>query len=157
MSYLFWLWLPIVGFAPAMILTMKAISLLYPFWIHTEVVRSLDPLEAVFNTPSHHRVHHGSNPQYNPVRIAFHEWFDMFRDVWRAGLVQQIPLPSSQTPSGVTTRPTPQSSAANMYSGMFSCEAITFSGGRNWAAATLARYSNLPDDFANSRLCSRGC
>lgn len=123
MSFVFWLWLPIVGFAPVMIMAMKAISLLYQFWIHTELVRSLGPLEAVFNTPSHHRVHHGSNPRYidrnhggtliiwdklfgtfepenpadpvrfgltknietyNPVRIAFHEWVDLFRDAWRA-------------------------------------------------------------------------
>ena len=33
------------------------------FWIHTELVRSLGPLETVLNTPSHHRVHHGSNPR----------------------------------------------------------------------------------------------
>lgn len=64
MSFIFWLWLPIVGFAPVMIMTMKAISLLYQFWIHTELVRSLGPLESVLNTPSHHRVHHGANPQY---------------------------------------------------------------------------------------------
>jgi len=63
-SILFWLWLPVIGFAPVMILTMKAISLLYQFWIHTELVSSLGPLEKVFNTPSHHRVHHGSNPRY---------------------------------------------------------------------------------------------
>ena len=63
-SFLFWIWLPIVGFAPIMIMTMKAISLLYQFWVHTELVRSMGPLEAVFNTPSHHRVHHGSNPRY---------------------------------------------------------------------------------------------
>jgi sterol desaturase/sphingolipid hydroxylase (fatty acid hydroxylase superfamily) len=62
MSFLFWMWLPILGFAPAMI--MKAVSLLYQFWIHTEIVRSLGPLEALLNTPSHHRVHHGSNPQH---------------------------------------------------------------------------------------------
>ena len=122
-SFVFWLWLPIVGFAPVMIMTMKAISLLYQFWIHTELVRSIGPLENIFNTPSHHRVHHGSNPRYidrnhggtliiwdklfgtfepenpadpprfglthnihtnNPVRIAFHEWVQMFRDVWSA-------------------------------------------------------------------------
>jgi hypothetical protein len=47
-----------------MVLTMQAISLLYQFWIHTEVVRSLGPLEWVFNSPSHHRVHHGSNVRY---------------------------------------------------------------------------------------------
>ena len=123
MSFIFWMWLPIVGFAPIMIMTMKAISLLYQFWIHTELVRSMGPLEAVLNTPSHHRVHHGSNPRYidrnhggtliiwdklfgtfepenpadpvrfgltknlhtyNPLRIAFHEWIDMFRDAWKA-------------------------------------------------------------------------
>ena len=123
LSFIFWLWLPVVGFAPVMILTMKAISLLYQFWIHTELVRSLGPFERIFNTPSHHRVHHGSNPRYidrnhggtliiwdklfgtfeperaddpvrfgltknlhtyNPMRIAFHEWADMCRDVWRA-------------------------------------------------------------------------
>jgi len=64
MSFVFWIWLPIVGFPPIMIMTMKAISLLYQFWIHTELIRSLGPLEFVFNTPSHHRVHHGSNLRY---------------------------------------------------------------------------------------------
>jgi len=45
---LFWIWLPIIGFAPVMILAMKAISLLYQFWIHTELVGSVGPLEKVF-------------------------------------------------------------------------------------------------------------
>jgi len=63
LSFVFWLWLPIVGFAPVTIMTMKAVSLLYQFWIHMELVRSLGPLEAVLNTPSHHRVHHRSNPR----------------------------------------------------------------------------------------------
>ena len=40
------------------------INLLYQFWIHTEAIRSLGPLEWVMNTPSHHRVHHGRNQQY---------------------------------------------------------------------------------------------
>ncbi|HTK94101.1 MAG TPA: sterol desaturase family protein [Terriglobales bacterium] len=64
MGFVFWLWLPLAGFRPVMILTMQAVSLLYQFWIHTEMIHSLGPLEAVLNTPSHHRVHHGSNPQY---------------------------------------------------------------------------------------------
>ena len=64
MGFVFWLWMPLVGFPPMMILTMQAISLLYQFWIHTEVVRTIGPLEAVLNTPSHHRVHHASNPKY---------------------------------------------------------------------------------------------
>jgi sterol desaturase/sphingolipid hydroxylase (fatty acid hydroxylase superfamily) len=121
MSFVFWLWLPLVGFEPIMILTMQAISLLYQFWVHTELVRSMGPLEWVLNTPSHHRVHHGSNRQYldrnhagvliiwdrmfgtfepedekvvygltrninsyNPLRIAFHEWIDIWKDVRRA-------------------------------------------------------------------------
>ncbi len=64
MGFIFWLWLPLVGFRPIQIMTMQAISLLYQFWIHTELVRSMGPLEAVMNTPSHHRVHHGANPKY---------------------------------------------------------------------------------------------
>jgi sterol desaturase/sphingolipid hydroxylase (fatty acid hydroxylase superfamily) len=121
MSFVFWLWLPLVGFPPAMIMTMQAISLLYQFWIHTEMVRSLGPLEAVMNTPSHHRVHHGANAEYldrnhagvliiwdrffgtfepedekvvygltkninsyNPLRIAFHEWIDIWHDLRHA-------------------------------------------------------------------------
>ena len=63
-GWIFWLWLPLVGFHPVMVLTMQAISLLYQFWIHTELVRSMGPLELVLNTPSHHRVHHGANPRY---------------------------------------------------------------------------------------------
>ena len=48
-----------------MILTAQAISLIYQFWIHTERIGRLPaPLEFVFNTPSHHRVHHGSNEVY---------------------------------------------------------------------------------------------
>jgi sterol desaturase/sphingolipid hydroxylase (fatty acid hydroxylase superfamily) len=125
-TFIFWLWLPLLGFAPIMVMTMQAISLLYQFWVHTELVRSMGPLEWVFNTPSHHRVHHASNGRYldrnhagtliiwdrifgsfeqerekcvygltrnintyNPVRIAFHEWLDIWRDVrsapdWRS-------------------------------------------------------------------------
>ena len=118
----FYVWLPLVGFHPAMILTASAVSLLYQFWIHTELLDRLPRwLEAVFNTPSHHRVHHGANAEYldrnhggilivwdrllgsfeperapvrygltknletfHPVKIAFHEWADLVRDVARA-------------------------------------------------------------------------
>ncbi len=64
MSFIFWAWMPLAGFSPAMILTMQSISLIYQFWIHTELVRSLGPLESVLNTPAHHRVHHASNTRY---------------------------------------------------------------------------------------------
>ncbi len=62
---IFWLPLALLGYPPAMILTAEAISLIYQFWIHTEAVGRLPaPLEWLFNTPSHHRVHHGKNVAY---------------------------------------------------------------------------------------------
>lgn len=64
-KYLFWLWLPLLGFDPLMIFTMIGINLFYQFWVHTELVNRLPAwFEAVFNTPSHHRVHHASNIRY---------------------------------------------------------------------------------------------
>jgi len=64
-SVIFWLWMALMGFHPLMILTQMSISLLYQFWIHTETIDKMPKwFEAIFNTPSHHRVHHGSNPQY---------------------------------------------------------------------------------------------
>ncbi|MEQ9464374.1 MAG: sterol desaturase family protein [Haliea sp.] len=64
-KFLFWLWLPLLGFDPAMIVTVIGINLFYQFWVHTRAVGKLHPwIEAVFNTPSHHRVHHGSNVRY---------------------------------------------------------------------------------------------
>ena len=61
----FWLWMPAVGFEPWMVLLAQAWSLIYQFWIHTEKIRKLPRwFEAIFNTPSHHRVHHGVNEQY---------------------------------------------------------------------------------------------
>ena len=121
-TFIFWLWLPLLGFHPGMIMLQMSISLLYQFWIHTETIDKMPRwFEAVFNTPSHHRVHHGSNPlyldrnhagiliiwdrffgtfqpelkdekvvyglvknidTYNPVKIAFTEWIDMFKDIF---------------------------------------------------------------------------
>ncbi|HSP81300.1 MAG TPA: sterol desaturase family protein [Myxococcaceae bacterium] len=63
-SLLFWAPLPLLGFHPAMVVTAQSLSLLYQFWIHTEAIHRLGPLEWVLNTPSHHRVHHGANPRY---------------------------------------------------------------------------------------------
>ncbi|MCU0657959.1 MAG: sterol desaturase family protein [Polyangiaceae bacterium] len=60
----FWVPLVLLGFPPWMILTQQAISLLYQFWLHTEAIGRLGPLEWVLNTPSHHRVHHGRNVEY---------------------------------------------------------------------------------------------
>ncbi|HEV7350133.1 sterol desaturase family protein [Telluribacter sp.] len=64
-SFIFYLWMPLLGFNPVDILLMMSISLLYQFWIHTETIQKLPrPIEFIFNTPSHHRVHHGSDVEY---------------------------------------------------------------------------------------------
>jgi sterol desaturase/sphingolipid hydroxylase (fatty acid hydroxylase superfamily) len=60
----FWSVLPIIGFPAEMITTMLLVHGLYPFFIHTRTVGKLGWLEYVFVTPSHHRVHHASNPDY---------------------------------------------------------------------------------------------
>ena len=61
---IFWAPLALLGFAPWMIMTAQAWSLLYQFWLHTESIQRLGPLEWIMNTPSHHRVHHGANVEY---------------------------------------------------------------------------------------------
>ena len=64
-KYLFWLPLPLLGFDALMIFTMMSLNLFYQFWVHTELVKKLPPVfEWIFNTPSHHRVHHASNHRY---------------------------------------------------------------------------------------------
>ncbi len=120
LSFVFWLPLPLLGFHPVMILAQMSISLIYQYWIHTELIKKMPAwFEAFFNTPSHHRVHHATNPQYldrnhagifiiwdkwfgsyepevekpiyglvtnissyNPLYVAFHEWINLFRDVF---------------------------------------------------------------------------
>ncbi len=122
-TFVFWTWLPLIGFEPGMIFFMQSISLLYQFWIHTEGINKLPRwFEYIFNTPSHHRVHHGSDllyldknhagtlivwdrmfgtfqpethrPTYgltknvetfNPVRVAFHEWINLAKDLRKSG------------------------------------------------------------------------
>jgi len=123
-KYLFWLALPLLGFDALMIFVMISINLLYQFWVHTELIDKLNiRLEFVFNTPSHHRVHHACNIRYldcnhggvliiwdrlfgtfsaecdaepvvygltknietlNPIKVAFGEYANLFRDMWRA-------------------------------------------------------------------------
>jgi sterol desaturase/sphingolipid hydroxylase (fatty acid hydroxylase superfamily) len=61
---LFWGILPLFGFPPEMITALLLVHGLYPFFIHTQTIGKLGLIEYVFVTPSHHRVHHSSNPQY---------------------------------------------------------------------------------------------
>ena len=109
-----------LGFPQPVVFATLSLNLLYQFWLHAEWIPKLGPFELVFNTPSHHRVHHASNPEYldanyggvliifdrlfgtlrterhelpcryglveplrsnNPVRIAFHEWISLARDL----------------------------------------------------------------------------
>jgi len=114
--------MPLVGFTAAQTAKAGQLNLLYQYWIHTESIDKLHPAaEKVLNTPSHHRVHHGANPQYldknyggilitwdklfgtfepevrrikygltknintyNPVKIGYHEFADIARDVRQA-------------------------------------------------------------------------
>lgn len=63
--------LVILGFHPLLIGFVASLNLLYQFWIHTEAIDKMPKwFEAVFNTPSHHRVHHGTNPQYLDMNFA---------------------------------------------------------------------------------------
>ena len=140
--------LVLLGYKPAMIFAVQAVNLLYQFWIHTERIGKLwRPVELVMNTPSHHRVHHASNPQYldknyggvfivwdrlfrsfepevepvvygltknietyNPLRVAFHEYAAIARDVpavrgWRTrlGVALRSPGWAYKTVYGTTT------------------------------------------------------
>lgn len=64
-TFLFWGWMPLFGVEPATILFMKSVSMIYQFWLHTEKIQKMPRwFEFFFNTPSHHRVHHGSNEEY---------------------------------------------------------------------------------------------
>lgn len=108
------------GFTPVAVLVMTGLNLLYQLWLHTELVPPLGRFDRIFNSPSNHRVHHGSNAEYidknfggtlmlfdhvfgtykaqdadtlvhyglaqpfssySPIRIAFHEWVRLVRDL----------------------------------------------------------------------------
>ena len=70
-SFLFYAWMPLVGFDPLWILTAQSINLIYQYWIHTEVIHKMPRwFEFLFNTPSHHRVHHASDLEYLDMNYA---------------------------------------------------------------------------------------
>ncbi|MBX8811921.1 sterol desaturase family protein [Pseudochrobactrum algeriensis] len=132
--------LVLLGFHPAVIAFVYGFNLIYQFWIHTEAIGKMwKPIELIFNTPSHHRVHHATNPRYldanfagtliiwdrlfgtfveelpedmprygivrnigtfNPVRVAFHEWAGMMKDVFAPGLSLRQRLMYMAAPPG---------------------------------------------------------
>jgi sterol desaturase/sphingolipid hydroxylase (fatty acid hydroxylase superfamily) len=99
-NFLFLLPLIFIGFHPFAVIGMLGVNLFYQFFIHTELVSRLGPLEWVLNTPAHHRVHHASNPacldkNYGGILIVFDRIFGTFAEAPRGqalryGLVRGI-------------------------------------------------------------------
>lgn len=84
-DWLFFLPLVWIGFSPTAVFGIFGLNLLFQFFLHTETVRRLGPLEWIFNTPSHHRVHHASNPQlldrnFGGVLIVFDRLFGTYAE-----------------------------------------------------------------------------
>ncbi|MFN7174059.1 MAG: sterol desaturase family protein, partial [Thermaurantiacus tibetensis] len=102
LSFLFRLPLFLLGFPPEMVVFVAGLNLVYQFFIHTEQVGRLPRLvEAVLNTPSHHRVHHATNPRYldrnfGGVFIVWDRLFGTFEperadDRPRYGIIRNLP------------------------------------------------------------------
>jgi alkylglycerol monooxygenase len=79
-TFFFYFPLAIIGFNPVDFVFVSALVTVYQFWIHTETINKMGWFELVFNTPSHHRVHHGRNPKYIDKNHAgvFIIWDKMF-------------------------------------------------------------------------------
>ena len=98
-SWIFYIPLCFLGISPAVVMFCLAVSLAYQYFVHTETIGRLpDWFEAVFNTPSHHRVHHGRNAayidkNYGGALIIFDRIFGTFeKEVEKPeyGIVNQI-------------------------------------------------------------------
>lgn len=68
--WLFWTPMILLGFAPGVVFAVVALNLAFQFFVHTQAVKKLGLLEWVFNTPSHHRVHHACNARYIDKNFA---------------------------------------------------------------------------------------
>ena len=82
-AWIVYLPLVLMGFDPRLVFGLLALDLRYQFFLHTEAVGRLGPLEWVLNTPAHHRVHHGANDayldkNYGGVVIIFDRLFGTF-------------------------------------------------------------------------------
>lgn len=108
LHWIFYAPLMLLGFAPWMFAAMHGANLIYQFWIHTKIIDRLGPIEYLFNTPSHHRVHHGvNNPyldkNYAGVLIIWDRLFGSFvseTEEPRYGIVKQL---TSYNPLWVNT------------------------------------------------------
>ncbi len=82
-AMIFYAPMAVIGFDVVTFGVVMALNTLVQFWIHTELIRNCGPLELLFNTPSHHRVHHGINDQYLDKNyagflIVWDKWFGTF-------------------------------------------------------------------------------
>jgi sterol desaturase/sphingolipid hydroxylase (fatty acid hydroxylase superfamily) len=96
---LIWIPLPLLGVPPWMVFASFSLNLIYQFWVHTERIDKMwRPVEFLFNTPSHHRVHHGMDQQYldknyGGILILWDRLFGTYADeVFRPhyGLTKQV-------------------------------------------------------------------
>ncbi|MFC3095881.1 sterol desaturase family protein [Alteromonas sediminis] len=88
-----WVPLALLGFDPSLILIAIEINLFYQFFIHTEAIKKLGWAEWIFNTPSHHRVHHGCNKEqidcnFGGVLIVWDRLFGTFQSEENAGTIR---------------------------------------------------------------------
>lgn len=84
-GFVFYLPLYVAGLPVEVVVTVGSLNLIYQFWVHTEHVRRLGPLEWILVTPSNHRVHHARNPEYidrnyGGVFILWDRLFGTFKD-----------------------------------------------------------------------------
>lgn len=99
--FLFYVPLALIGFHPLAIAAVLGVNLAYQFFIHSELVPRLGPLEWILNTPTHHRVHHACNEKcldknYGGTLIIFDRLFGTFAaapkdEPLRYGLVGRQP------------------------------------------------------------------
>ena len=85
LGFVFYIPLFLVGIPASAVITVGSLNLIYQFWVHTEHIRRLGPLEWLLVTPSNHRVHHARNPcyidrNYAGVFILWDRWFGTFQD-----------------------------------------------------------------------------
>ncbi len=83
--FIFWSPLVIIGFDPLLVVLVDEIGFYYQMWIHTEAIKKMPRwFERIFNSPMHHRVHHGSNAlyldkNYAAVFIIWDKWFGSYQ------------------------------------------------------------------------------
>ena len=100
-DWLFYLMPVLLGFNPFFVIAELTVNLSYQFFLHTDAVKSLGPLEWIFNSPAHHRAHHAMNgsvrdKNFGGILIIFDRMFGTFAapeagETLRYGLHDQAP------------------------------------------------------------------